>query len=364
MTTQPQNPSGESTGEEKQASQFTKPLREPIALVLLGATAILLFLALIRLVPVGYNGPVGRYLDFVGGRFDEFVNLLTIGLPLLAVLLATHVRPMIPRAKLITLAALALYAVAAFFGLIFGLLLGFAASLSDERLTLDFTEGSWRGALETALARLAILALLAIAAVVVFRIWQGLFYVPRPKPVPTPPGVYGQPTYQGYPQQYQQQPGYPQQQPPYGQPYGQPGYGQQPGYPAAPGQPQPGQPQPGQQPAGYPQQGYPAAYPTQPINPGQAAGGWPQPSYQAPPPAATSGPPAATSGPPAATSGPPAPVASGPPAPPPPPPSPPPPATPPPAAKDEQTTHVTAPDEDNQRTQVIRDDDATRPFST
>jgi len=25
---------------------------------------------------------------------------------------------------------------------------------------------------------------------------------------------------------------------------------------------------------------------------------------------------------------------------------------------------VTAPDEDNQRTQVIRDDDATRPFST
>jgi hypothetical protein len=271
---------------------------------------------------------------------------LTIGLPLLAVLIATHVTPMVARAKLITLAALALYAVAAFFGVIFGLLLGFAADLSDEGLNLTVTEGSWRGALEAALGRLAILALLAAAGFVVFRVWQGMFYVPRPKPVPVQPGVYGQPGYP-YPQQYGQP--YPQQ-PTYGQPYPQqqPGvYGQPAGYPA---QQQPAQPA---TPAGY-----------QPYG-GPAPGGWPAtPTYPSAPPAQTSAPP--TSAPP--SSGPPAheaptvatPVQS---PPPPPPPVPQQPTQPAAATEEEPTTRVRPSEEENQKTQVIRDDDATRPWS-
>lgn len=300
----------------KRASELTMPLRELIALVLLGAVALLLFLGVVRLIPGGYRIAVDRYLDFAGNRFYSFVDWDTMLLPLVAVLLATHVRPPVARARLITQVALIEYAVAIFFGVVFGLLLGFVADVSDSSATLDLTGGSARGALEEALFKIAYLAVIGVAALVVFRVWRGLYRVPRPKPVPNPPGVYGQPT--GYPggyapQAYAQpsygQPGYGQAG--YGQPgYVQPGYGQQPGYPAgypqayAPGYPQPGYaPNPGGYPsaAGSPSPSPAPAYPSVSGFPAPpSASGYPVPSPVTAPPFASTGP-AVSSGPPASS---------------------------------------------------------------
>jgi len=230
LTTQPEAAPSDGTS----ASQFTKPLRELAALVLLGATAVLLFVAILDLIPTG------EFESFTGnaaGSFDNFVNLATIGLPLLAVLLANHVQPVLGRAKVITLVALIEYAVAAFFGVIFGLFIG-VVKIADDSVF---------NALKAFLVRIALLAVLAIAVYALVRIARGLYYVPKPKPQP---GMYGQPAYgqPGYPQGYPQQPGYPQQQPGYPQPYGQPTAA----YPQAYGQPQPGAQPYGAGPAGAP----------------------------------------------------------------------------------------------------------------
>ena len=212
-------------GGEKSANQFTMPLREIAALVLLGATALLLLVAVIRLLIPGDARP--DFLDRASGSFYDFIGLDRILFPFLAVLLATHLRPAVGRARVITLVALIEYGVAAFFGA----------------------------------------GVLAIAAYAVFRIWQGVYYVPKPKPQP---GMYGQPTQPTQPGGYGQY-GYGQQ--PYGpppgqqQPYGQPGYGDQTqAYPQGYGQQPYGQ-QPGYPPQGYGQQpgyGQPPGYPTQP----------------------------------------------------------------------------------------------------
>jgi hypothetical protein len=271
VSTQPE-PAG-TTGDrtEKQASDFTHPLRETAALVLLGATALLLLVGVIQLlIPSDLRG---SFLDRASGSFGSFINLDRIGFPLLAVLLATHLRPVVGRARLITLVALIEYAVSAFFGIIFGLLLGFANTAGD----------SARIAFEQLLERVAYAGVFAVAAYAVFRIWRGLYQVPKPS---NPPGVYGQPTAYGQPGAgYGQpttygQPGQPAYgQAPYGQP-GQPAYGQ----PAAPGygdqtQAYPqgyGQPGYGQQgyPPSYGQQGYPGGY-GQPAYPGQPQSGPP-----------------------------------------------------------------------------------------
>jgi hypothetical protein len=230
VTTQPEAPSSE----EKTAGQFTKPIRELAALVLVAATALLLFAALVSLISVGYTFE-RPFTTQASLTFERFVNLYTTGLPLLAVLLATHIEPRVPRAKLITVIGLVELAVAGGFGFFFGTLIGLYGDISaDSGLKASF---------EALLVRLAELAVLALAAFVVFKIWRGLYYVPKPAAPAQQPGVYGQPA--GYGQQ-----GYPQQ----GYP---PGYGQQPGYP------QQGY---GQQP-GYPQQGYPQSYPQQPGYP-------------------------------------------------------------------------------------------------
>lgn len=264
MSTQPEaGATGDMT--EKRASEFTHPLREIAALVLLGATALLLLVGVIQLLIPGDLRP--GFLDRASASFGTFINLDRIGFPFLAVLLATHLRPVVGRARLITLVALVEYAVSAFFGILFGLLIGFANTAGD----------SARAAFELLLEHVAYAAVLGIAGYAVFRIWRGLYHVPKPS---NPPGVYGQPG--GYPQGYGQPTTYGQ---PagygggYGQPgqapYGQPGYGQ----PAAPGYGdqtqaypqgygQPGYGQPGY-PSGYGQPGYPSSYgqpsyPTQP----------------------------------------------------------------------------------------------------
>ena len=244
------SPAEPASGDTTQASQLTKPLRELAALVLLGANAVLLFVGLLRLLV-----PVDDYSTFsgrAGSTFFAFVGLESTALPVLAVLLATHVRPVLPKAKLITQVALIEFAVSAAFGAL-TFLIWMVGRLADGEV-LDAFLGL--------LTRVAWLAVFAIAAFVVFKIWRTLYSVPKPKPQP---GVYGQ-----------AQPGWPQQ----------PG-----GYPAPGGYPQAGAPQ---QPGGYPQPG--------PYGPPQSA----PPFNTAPPHAPQSSPPfgAPQSSPPVPESGP------------------------------------------------------------
>ncbi|RQX56637.1 hypothetical protein DLJ57_06570, partial [Micromonospora chalcea] len=202
------SPAEPASGDAAQASQLIKPLRELAALVLLGANAVLLFVGLLRLLV-----PVDDYSTFsgrAGSTYFSFVGLEATVLPLLAVLIATVIRPVVPKAKLITQVALVEYAVSAVFGAL-TFLIWLVGRLADGEV-LDAFLGL--------LTRAAWLALFAVAAFVVFKIWRTLYYVPKPK---AQPGVYGQ-----------AQPGWPQQP---GQPGGYPGPG---GYPQQPG---PGYPQ-------------------------------------------------------------------------------------------------------------------------
>jgi hypothetical protein len=274
VTSQPQP----TPGEGKPAGQFLRPLRDLAAYALVGAPALLLLVAVIRLIPDGENQFGYRTQD----SFYGFVNTATIFMPLAAVLLALLVQPRHPKASLITLVALVEYAVMAFFGVLFGLLIGLINHASNNGARLAFEE---------LLVRVAWLAVFGVAAYAVFRLWQGLFHVAKPKP---PQGVYGQPAY-GQPGAYPGQPGY-------GQPP-QPGYAYLP--PPGPqqyGQPPFGQPQPGQpqgQPQGQFQPGQPQGQPQGQFQPGQPqAPTWNQPPVpmpaSAPPAHPASGPPAAS----------------------------------------------------------------------
>ncbi|MEV1075124.1 hypothetical protein [Micromonospora parva] len=224
------SPTEPASADATQARQLTKPLRELAALALLGANAVFLFVGLLRLVaPNDYSS----FTDRAGSAFYAFVGVEAVALPVLAVLLATHISPVLAKAKLITQAALIEYAVSALFGTL-TMLIWTVGRLAEAEV-LD--------ALLGVLTRFAGMVIFAIAAWVVYTIWRAHYYVPRPKPQP---GVYGQP-----------QPGWPQQQggwPAPGQPGGQP----QGGWPA-PGQPG-GYPQAGQS-GGYPQAGQSSGYP-------------------------------------------------------------------------------------------------------
>ncbi|MFI7659602.1 hypothetical protein ACIBTW_12030 [Micromonospora parva] len=239
------SPTEPASADATQARQLTKPLRELAALALLGANAVFLFVGLLRLVaPNDYSS----FTDRAGSAFYAFVGVEAVALPVLAVLLATHISPVLAKAKLITQAALIEYAVSALFGTL-TMLIWTVGRLAEAEV-LD--------ALLGVLTRFAWMVIFAIAAWVVYTIWRAHYYVPRPKPQP---GVYGQP-----------QPGWPQQQggwPAPGQPGGQP----QGGWPA-PGQPG-GYPQAGQS-GGYPQAGQSSGYP-QAGQFGQAS-----PPFQAP----------------------------------------------------------------------------------
>ncbi|WP_250001043.1 hypothetical protein [Actinoplanes sp. M2I2] len=255
MTSQPQP----APGEGRSAGQFLRPLRDLAAYALVGAPALLLFVAVIRLIPDGDDQFGYRTQD----SFYGFINTSTVFMPLAAVLLALLVQPRHPKARLITLVALVEYAVMAFFGVLFGLLIGLINHASNNGARLAFEE---------LLVRVAWLAVFAVAAYAVFRLWQGLFHVAKPKPQP---GVYGQSAY-GQPGAYPGQPGYGQPaqgQPGYGQPGpGQPGYG--PGAYPPPGPQQFGPPQ--GQPQGQPPHGQPQGQPPQGQPYGQPYGQPPQ----------------------------------------------------------------------------------------
>ncbi len=190
MTSPAEPPSNDPTP----ASQVTRPLRELAAVVLLGANAILLFVGLIRLLT-----PQGTMTERADGSFSAFIGLEAIVLPVLAVLLATHVAPVVSRAKLITQVALGEYAASAVLGGL-TLLIWVVGRLAEAQILAAFTG---------LLSRAAWMALFGVAGYVVWAVWQRLYHVPRPKPQP---GVYGTP-----------QPGWPQPGGP-GQSGGQPGF--------------------------------------------------------------------------------------------------------------------------------------------
>ncbi|MEV0156685.1 hypothetical protein AB0H57_23565 [Micromonospora sp. NPDC050686] len=300
------------------ARALTAPLREPAALVLLAANALFLFVGLLRwLVPTDFGDATSR----AGMAFEHFAGLTAVLLPVLAVLLATHLAPVSPRAALITKVALAEYAAG-----------GVLGALTFLVWTIGrLAEGEVLDAFLGLLTRAGWLALLAAGAFVVWRIWSNLYQAPKPQP-----GVYGQPR--------PQQPGgwsAP------GQPGGQFGP-PTPGQPAGPfGPPAPGQPAPPYGPPGQPAPQYGQPYPGQP---GADPYGQPHPGQSGPPYA------------PGPASAPPFPVAGGPQPPYPAPPFGPPPSADPTQAIPRQSGEPGTPSAgDSDRTQQFRRDEQNPP---
>lgn len=242
---------------EQSARQLTDPLRQPAAYVLLLANALILLFAIVDLFVVLDDWP-GNFVTRAGASFGDFVGVVSIGFPLLAVVLANHLRPRVPQARLITVGALVEYGLSALFGAVC-MLVDFLHGVADSQPTLGI--GPARRAFEDFLIRAGEFAVLGIAAFAVYQIFHGLYggawrAATRPTYSGAYPPGYGQPGYPpGYPQAGYGQPGYgrPGYPPGYAQPghpaaYGQPGYGQ-PGHPSGYVHPAPGQPAPGRQPA-------------------------------------------------------------------------------------------------------------------
>jgi hypothetical protein len=164
----------------------TEPWREIAALTLLGANTVFLLLGIASLFFV-IDGWASGFGTRSAATYGVFVaGLIPVGFPILAVLLAAHVRPIVGRARMITLAAVIQYGVSTVLGLV-TFLGAFANDLDSVRATL-----------EGVLYRLAWAGLLALAAMVTLRLWLGLFHVPKPRPVPQYSTPYGQP-YPGQP---------------------------------------------------------------------------------------------------------------------------------------------------------------------
>jgi hypothetical protein len=244
-----------TTSSPKTLKDVLGPARELLAFGLLGVTGLALLAALIGLFPSEYERfqTNDSYTFYLGARPPGFLTLITVGAPLLAVLLVTGLGELTARAKLVTMISAIAIAIAVVFGLIFDVLLGFVGLTSE----LDFMDG-----LKFALRQLLLLGLAALALLVCARVWTGLFYVPKPEPAPQ------QGAWSGYGYQGQ-----------YGQP-GQPQYGQQ--QQAAYGQPQYGQTaqQYGTQAYGQPAQPTQPTQPAQPVQPTQQFGQPAQPTQQ------------------------------------------------------------------------------------
>jgi hypothetical protein len=131
-------------------------------MALLAGNAVFLFLGLTSLLMV-INGWASEFGLRSARVFATFVGPFALGLPLLAVLLATHVRPMLARARPILVAALVEYSVSALFGAV-TFLGAFAHDLSSVRATL-----------EGLLGRSVWLGFLVLASILLVRIFNGLF---------------------------------------------------------------------------------------------------------------------------------------------------------------------------------------------
>lgn len=139
-----------------------KALRPLFSWALVGYVALhLLFAFLFWIAPTG--GSFGAR-----ARSADFVSIYTIALPLLAVLIAIHVYPILPASKFIAGIALIEYAVALLFGVITFLIgLGYAFSSAD-------TAGGVLGAFRYMVMGAFGLAFLALAGYAVLRAFQSL----------------------------------------------------------------------------------------------------------------------------------------------------------------------------------------------
>lgn len=179
------------------ARQLTEPMRELCALALLAGNAVFLFLGLSRLFFVidGWSSGFGQRCVAV---FPTFVGIVSLSAPMAALLLATHIAPMVPRSKLVVLGVIIEYGVSALFGVI-SFLGAFGQGLNSVRATLEGTleRGVW-------------LAFLVLACVIATRLQMRLYPRQEPQRYAEPaylPATYGQP-YPGqplYPQSYPSQ---------------------------------------------------------------------------------------------------------------------------------------------------------------
>jgi hypothetical protein len=165
--------------EQKDPVAITAPLREWAALLAVIAPMALQFFALIVLLfdNAPFGGLGGSFSDRANATFGDFVSPLTIFLPLVGVLLATHVKPPVAKAKLITLLAMIGYGVAALMGLV----TMFATFIHTVGLDLP---GTVLHSFVTLLARLIVLGVLAFAGFIVVRVFFGAYTpVTRATPV-------------------------------------------------------------------------------------------------------------------------------------------------------------------------------------
>jgi hypothetical protein len=172
-------------------------MRELIALALLAGNAVFLFVGVCRLFFV-LTGWVELFGQRCEANFPTFVGLVSLVLPMAALILATHIKPMVPRTRAIVLAVAIEYGASAVFGLV-TFLGAFAHDLDSPGDTIEglLERGVW-------------IAFLVLACVLVARVQMGLFPRPAARPYAQPqsylPTTYGQP--------YPGQPLYPQTYPP------------------------------------------------------------------------------------------------------------------------------------------------------
>ena len=147
MTTQPPNPSAPAASpaaETRDPVAVTAPLREWGALLLVVATAVFLFFALLDLVLGARSaitfGVTPGFAIRADVSFDSFAGPVTIFFPLVGVLLATHVKPAAARARLISLLALIVYGVATLLAVISLLIAFLHQATTDGQLIAR----SWR----------------------------------------------------------------------------------------------------------------------------------------------------------------------------------------------------------------------------
>ena len=167
------------------ARHITEPYRQLGVWALLAANGVLLFLGVSRLLFV-IDGWAADFGARSAAGFGDFVGPLALGLPLAAVLVATHVPPMVARSRAVLITALAQLGTSALFGAI-TFLGAFAYGLPSVRATLE-------GLLE----RTTWLALLVFVGIVVFRVLTGLFPAPPKRYAVYTAPVYGRP-YPGQP---------------------------------------------------------------------------------------------------------------------------------------------------------------------
>ncbi len=212
----------------------TEPMRQLVATALLAGNGVFLFLGISDLLFV-VTGWAGQFGVRSAATFDSFAGPVAIALPLLAALLATHVAPALPHARIILLAALAEYGVSALFGVI-TYLGAFAEGLFSVRATFDGLLGRavWH-------------AFLTIAVTAVYRIYRAMFPPPPKATYSYGPTVYGRP--------YPGQPSYPRPT----------NYGPAPAYPADPPTAQTTPLPPVSPGAASAQPASPVAAPTQPL---------------------------------------------------------------------------------------------------